>query len=317
MLQLRVRSITYEAQGINSFELVHPTGEALPSFTAGAHIDVHVPGGYVRNYSLCNSESERHRYLIGVLHVLDGRGGSRAMHEKVRPGDTILVSEPRNQFSLSETAERHLLIAGGIGITPLLAMLETLKARRAAFEFHYCTRSPERTAFMDRLEAMRPHGSVSIHHDHGNPALGLDVEALLQNHTPGTHLYFCGPAGFMEAARRGSAHWPQESVHFEYFVVPSAAPSPGGAARENFKVRLAIAGCELDVPAGRSILEVLRAAGIECESSCEAGICGTCRTRYLDGEPEHNDMVLTGHERNDFVMICCARSRSEVLTLDL
>lgn len=317
MLQLRVRSVTYEAQGIHSFELVHPSGEELPPFTAGAHIDVHVPGGLVRNYSLCNPSTERHRYQIAVLHVLDGRGGSRAMHEAVRTGDTILVSEPRNQFPLSDTAERHLLMAGGIGITPLLSMLETLKARGAAFEFHYCTRSPERTAFVDRLQALRQHGSISIHHDQGDPARGLDIGALLKTHQPGTHLYFCGPAGFMEAARRGSAHWPKESIHFEYFVAPAAAPAAGATARENYKVRLASKGCELDVPAGRSILEVLRAAGIQCESSCEAGICGTCRTRYLDGEPEHNDMVLTEDERSEYVMICCARSRSEVLTLDL
>ena len=197
MLQLRVRSITYEAQGINSYELVHPAGDALPPFTAGAHIDVHVPGGYVRSYSLCNPESERHRYLIAVLHVLDGRGGSRAMHENVRTGDTILVSEPQNHFPLSDTAERHLLVAGGIGITPLMAMLETLIAQHAAFEFHYCTRSPDRTAFTERLQEMRPFGRISIHHDQGDPAQGLNMGTLLQSHSSGTHLYFCGPPGFI------------------------------------------------------------------------------------------------------------------------
>ena len=318
-MQVRVRSITFEGAGILAFELVDPAGLALPPFTAGSHIDVHLPGGMVRQYSLCNDSRDRHRYMIGVLRVAAGRGGSMAMHETVRAGDMLTISEPRNNFGLSATAERHLLLAGGIGVTPMMAMVEELSVRKARFELIYCSRSADVTAFRDRLAPHSDTGRVRFHHDEGDPTRALDLNALLAEHEPGTHLYCCGPQGLMNAVMAATSHWPSGSVHFEFFSAPAAPPRKADvvdAASGSFKVRLASSGQTYLVPPTQSIVEVLRANGVECNTSCEAGICGTCRTRYLDGEPEHNDFVLSDEEHAEFVLICCARSRSALLVLD-
>jgi len=319
MLTLKVRSIVNEALDINTFELVHPGGETLPRFTAGSHIDVLVPGGLVRQYSLCNDPREDGRYVIGVLKLPRGRGGSLAMHERVRAGDEISVSVPRNTFELVEGARRHLLIAGGIGVTPLMAMVERLDALDADYTMHYCTRSPEQTAFKDRLEERVQKGQVLYHHDGGDPAKGIRLAEVLAEYEPGTHLYYCGPPGLMEAVSREASQWPKEAVHCEYFVPPPTVwPQVGrSAAAAEFSVQVASQGLVLPVPRDLSIVEVLREAGIECDTSCEAGVCGTCRTRYLEGTPEHHDFVLSDEERDHYVMICCARASSEVLVLDI
>ena len=319
-MQLRVRSITYEAAGINAYELVDPTGAALPPFTAGSHLDVHPPGNFIRQYSLCNDPRERHRYVIGVLNVGGGRGGSKAMHENVRAGDLLTVSVPRNNFPLIENAKRHLLLAGGIGVTPMMAMVEALAARGADFKVIYCSRSPDLTAFRDRLRPHAEAGRVTFHHDEGDPLRGLDVAAALSEHEEGTHLYCCGPGGLMNAVKAAAAHWPAGAVHFEFFSVPVVAPAaptaPIAQAEDRFEIKLAGSGAIFTVPHDKSIVEVLRENGVECETSCEAGICGTCRTRYLEGTPDHRDYVLSDEEHEEFVMICCARSQSKVLVLD-
>ena len=318
-MQLRVRSITREAAGIHSYELVDPAGAALPPFSAGSHIDVHLPGNLIRQYSLCNDPRERHRYLIGVLNVAGGRGGSKTMHENVHVGDLLTLSAPRNNFPLAEDASRHVLLAGGIGVTPMMAMVETLSARGADFSVLYCSRSPDLTAFRDRLKPHAEAGRVAFHHDEGDPARGLDVVAALREHQPGTHLYCCGPGGLMNAVKTATAHWPAGTVHFEFFSAPvaaSTAPVSQAAGIDTFQVRLASNGTVYTVPPAKSIVEVLRENGVECETSCEAGICGTCRTRYLEGTPEHHDLVLSDEEHEEFVLICCARSRSDLLVLD-
>lgn len=317
-MQLLVRSIVLEAKGINAYELVDPAGAALPPFTAGSHIDVKLAGNFIRQYSLCNDPRERHRYVIGVLNVAGGRGGSKAMHESVRVGDLLNISAPRNNFSLAQDASRHVLLAGGIGATPMMAMVETLSARGADFSLLYCSRSPELTAFRDRLKPHAKAGRVVFHHDEGDPARGLDVVAALREHEPGTHLYCCGPGGLMKAVEAATAHWPAGTVHFEFFSAPAAAAAPLRQADrpDIFKVRLASNGAVYTVPPDRSIVEVLRENGVECETSCEAGICGTCRTRYLEGSPEHRDFLLSDEEHEEFVLICCARSQSDMLVLD-
>lgn len=319
MLELRVRSITNEAVGINTYELVHPTGEQLPPFTAGCHIDVHIPGNFVRQYSLCNDPGERHRYVIGVLNVIGGRGGSTALHASVRAGDSVQVSVPRNNFSIVEGATRHLMIAGGIGITPMMSMIERLQAMGAQHMLHYCTRSPERTAFLDRL-APRVEAGTTVHHfDYGDPANGLSLAALLHTREEGTHLYYCGPAGLMEAVAKASAHWPAGTVHCEYFAAPPISWPRNDETDVNgeFEVRIASTGQTLPVSADKSILQTLREAGLECASSCEAGVCGSCRTRYLEGTPAHNDFVLDEKEREEYLMVCCSRSNSQLLVLDI
>ena len=315
-LDLRVRSVTYETDDILAFELVDPRGGELPAFEAGAHIDVHIAHGLVRQYSLAGDPGERLRYQIAVLNEPAGRGGSRAMHESMRPGRIVTVSSPRNHFPLGRAAKRHLLLAGGIGVTPMMAMIATLEADGAEWQMHYCTRSVEKTAFRGRLGPLAGAGKVVHHHDGGDPRNGLDIPALLKPVEPGTHLYYCGPAGFMSAAAAGAKHWPEGTVHFEFFSAPAERPA---AARANapFQVRLKSTGDVLDIPADKTIVEVLRASGHYVDTSCEEGFCGTCLTPYVEGEPEHRDTVLDDDDRRKYVLICCARAKSPVLVLDI
>jgi vanillate O-demethylase ferredoxin subunit len=313
-LDLLVSRIRDEALAIRLYELADPGGIQLPPFTAGAHIDVEIPGGFVRQYSLCGDPADRHRYLIAVLRAEDGGGGSRALHDSIAVGDRIVVSQPRNNFPIAKEARRHLLLAGGIGITPMMAMVEQFKRDEAEFVLHYCTRSPARTAFRDRLADLG--GRVIYHHDQGDPRRGLDIATLLAHREPGTHLYYCGPAPFMQAIRRAAGHWPADAVHFEYFA-PEPVTTATRAIRASFKIRLARSGGVFEVPPEKTIADVLREAGVELETSCEVGTCGTCRTRVLEGVPQHNDYVLTAAEQREWVMVCCARADSETLVLDI
>jgi ferredoxin-NADP reductase len=312
---LRVSKITREAQDIVSFELVDPLGLELPPFAAGAHLDVRIHENVRRQYSLCNDPQERHRYVIAVLNEPAGRGGSRSMHEQIAVGSVLLVSAPRNHFPLAgREARLHLLLAGGIGVTPMLAMIAELERRASPWHMHYCTRSPARTAFVDRLRPLIAVGKVELHHDDGDPVRGLDIKRTLQAFEVGTHVYFCGPPGFMSAAKASVGAWPPFNVHCEYFT---AAESRNDAAKAPFQVKLKKSGRIFDIPADRSIVAVLRDHGFDIETDCEEGYCGTCITRYLDGEPEHRDTVLGEDERRRYAMICCARARSAMLVLDL
>jgi len=216
---LRVRSITYLAARINGYELVDPEGQDLPPFSAGAHISVRLAEDTVRDFSLWNDPAERNRYCIAVLR--EGLTSSR-LHKEVRVGTLVAGSVPRNNFPLAAEAERHLLIAGGIGITPIMAIIGELRRRRAEFHVHYCTRSPEETAFLDDLAMLAALGRLQFHHDGGDPTKGLDIAATLREWRPGTHLYCCGPAGMMAAAAAASDHWPAGTVHFEFFAGPNA-----------------------------------------------------------------------------------------------
>ena len=222
-MRLRVRSITYLAQRINGYELVDSEEHDLPAFEAGAHISVRAGEAPVRDFSLWNDPAERSRYCIAVLREPEGRG-SRGWHESVRVGDIVEASAPRNNFPLSGEARHHLLIAGGIGITPIMAMIAELRRRRADFRLHYCTRSPEETAFLDDLAILAAQGRVAFHHDGGDPARGLDMAGTLREYRPGTHLYYCGPAGMMAVTKAASKHWPPGTVHSEYFSGPKAVP---------------------------------------------------------------------------------------------
>jgi ferredoxin-NADP reductase len=222
-MKLRVQSIAYLAHRINGYELVDREERDLPAFDAGAHISVRTGEGPVRDFSLWNDPVERSRYCIAVLREPEGRG-SREWHESVRVGDLVDVCTPRNNFPLSTEAEHHLLIAGGIGITPIMSMIAVLRRRRADFRLHYCTRTPEETPFLDALAILAAPGRVVFHHDAGDRAKSLDLAAVLHEHLPGTHLYYCGPAGMMAAAEAASKHWPKGTVHCEYFAGPKAVP---------------------------------------------------------------------------------------------
>ncbi len=312
-MQLRVRSITYLAEAINGYELVDPRGRDLPRFAAGAHVDLRF-GDFVRQYSLCNDPAERRRYCVAVLREEESRGGSRYLHDTIRVGDLLEVSIPRNNFPLEAAAERHLLIAGGIGIAPIMSMIAELQRRHADFQLHYCTRSAARTAFRDELALIAADGRVHFHYDGGDPARGLDIRAALRDPPQGTHLYYCGPAGLMAAAAEATKRWRAGTVHCEYFTAPPAASV---AEDKPFRVRLAKRGVEYEIPVGQTITGVLRRHGITVPTSCELGYCGACVTRYLEGEPDHRDQVLREYGRGRFVLICCARSKTPVLHLDL
>ncbi len=316
-LQVRVARKAFEAEGICSFELVSADGRPLPAFSAGAHIDVQVPGGPTRPYSLCNDPAEGHRYLIAVLKDAASRGGSAGLHERVNEGDLLAISAPKNHFALAHEAKRHLLLAGGIGITPLLCMAERLATAGADFDLHYCTRSEARTAFRLRIasSAYAPH--VRFHFDDGAPAQRLDIASLLATPVPGQHLYVCGPQGFMDAvlatARRNG--WPEAQLHYEFF---GAAPAPTGGDRD-FEVMLASSGRVVPVPAGKTVVQALADAGVSVMTSCEQGVCGTCLTRVIDGQCDHRDQYLTPEEQaaNDQFLPCCSRAKTARLVLDL
>ena len=317
-LDVRLKSITSLADGINAFEFTSADGRPLPAFTPGSHIDVHLADGMIRQYSLCNSAAEQHRYVVAVLRDPAGRGGSMAMHDELRAGQLVTISVPRNHFELSASAARHVFIAGGIGITPIMAMIDEVQRRGQAFHLFYCGRVPQRTAFLDQLDA----GDVSLHFDNGNPRDGLDLKATLAHHTEGTHLYYCGPGGLMDAIEAASTHWPCGTRHCERFsasgtLVRTADDDTGAAADEPFQVELKRSHKKFTVQPGESIVEALRDNGVEVETSCCEGYCGTCMTRYLAGQPLHRDSVLDEEDREEFVMICCSRSKGPTLVLDL
>lgn len=316
-LKVRVARKSVEAVDICAFELVSVDGTSLPAFSAGSHVDVHLPGGITRQYSLCNDPAEGHRYMIGVLKDPATRGGSRAMHEQVQEGDVLEISAPKNHFALVHEAQKSLLLAGGIGVTPILCMAERLATAGADFDMHYCTRSVERTAFRDRIQGSSFASSVRFHFDDGVAEQKLDITALLAAPHPDTHLYVCGPKGFMDAvlsSARAQA-WPESNIHYEYFAAAPVKSEDDGS----FEVELASSGRIVVVPKDKTVVEALAAIGVELQTSCEQGVCGTCLTRVLKGEPDHRDMYLTPDEQaaNNQFMPCCSRAKSARLVLDL
>jgi vanillate O-demethylase ferredoxin subunit len=317
--ELRVRVVAKKAEAVDiaTFDLVHVDDKPLPAFSAGSHIDVHLPNGLTRQYSLCNDPSEGHRYMIGVLRDAASRGGSRSMHEQVKEGDELRISAPKNHFPLAHDATHSVLVAGGIGVTPILCMAERLAISGASFEMHYCTRSPDRTAFRDRIAASRFATQVAFHFDDGAADQKLRIDTLLSKSAPGVHLYVCGPQGFMDwllgAAR--DAGWPADRLHYEFFGADIAPSESDGA----FDVKLASSGRIVAVPKDKTIVQALADAGIEILTSCEQGVCGTCLTRVLEGVIDHKDMYLTPDEQaaNDRFLPCCSRATSAMLVLDL
>lgn len=314
-LTLRVAGRRDCAEGIAAFELVAANGGPLPAFTAGSHIDLHLPGGMIRQYSLRNDPAERHRYCIGVLREPVGRGGSAYMHERLGVGDIIETSLPRNAFALDEDAPFSLLLAGGIGITPILSMAHRLAELGRDFAFHYGARNAARMAFRDEMEASTFAGKLRFHLDDGPAEQKLDLATLLSRRPSGAHLYACGPAGFLEAViSAASKSWPSETVHREYFANAAHGPATGDKL---FRVTLAGDGRSFEVPPGRSIVEVLAQHGVDVQVSCEQGICGTCVTRVVSGLPDHRDLVLTDKQRVDRMTLCCSRALTDELVLDL
>lgn len=312
-LSVRVDARIEEAEEIVGLRLVDEQGAALPAHTAGAHIDVEAAPSLVRQYSLLNPPGESGHYSIAVLREPASRGGSAAMH-RLAVGDRLRIGVPRNQFALVPSPHT-LLFGGGIGITPLLSMAEQLFSAGSPFELHYSSRSPRRAAFVGQLMRAPYASSVHIYHDEGAATGPVDIHAVLRASEPLSHVYACGPAGYLDfvtaAARKHD--WAEDHIHIERF-----SNTLDGTTDSEFSVRIASTGAVYAVPPKRSIVEVLAEHGIDIPVSCEQGVCGTCLTRVLDGRPVHRDIYLTEDEktRNEQMTPCCSRGIGQIV-LDL
>lgn len=301
------------AEGIAAFELVPASGQ-LPSFQPGAHVDVHLPNGLVRQYSLTNGPGLTSVYRLGVKLEPDSRGGSRYMHESVQQGDTLQLSAPHNNFPLRRDAARTVLIAGGIGVTPLLAMAQTLDRQQLGWELHYFAQSDDHIAFGEVLE---PLSTGLVKHLGLSPEQTADdLEKITHGYEATNHVYICGPGPMIEAARMIAADsgWPEDAIHFEYFKNESDLDDAS-----SFEVLLAQRNQTLVVGAGVSLLESLRDAGVDMPSSCEQGLCGTCMATVLEGELDHQDVYFNDSERaaGDKVLTCVSRAKGRRIVLDL
>ncbi|GAB7545948.1 PDR/VanB family oxidoreductase [Cupriavidus sp. 8B] len=317
LLQVKVTAKTLLAEGIAGYELTPVTGATLPAFEAGSHIDVHLSGGLVRQYSLYELPTEHSGYRIGVLREPESRGGSATLVDTIGEGDMLSISPPRNHFALHGEKTSSVLFAGGIGITPILCMAQQLARDGRPFEMHYCGRTLSRMAFVDRLQAEDFRDQVRVHVDDAAPEQQLDARFAIGAPSPDKHLYVCGPAGFMNHILQTASElgWDEEHLHREYFA---AAPIDH-TADSPFEIEIKSSGKVIKVAADQSAAHALLDAGFDLPLSCEQGVCGTCMTKVLSGIPDHRDLYLTSdeHERNDCFMPCCSRAKTPRLLVDL
>lgn len=314
-MEVRISRLHYVARDIMSIELESATSQELPRTSAGSHVDVHVSDKIVRQYSVCNDPSQSGRYRLAILNDPGSRGGSRAIHETFREGMIVKIGRPRNNFGLIEDGGRAMLLAGGIGITPLLSMAYRLQTIGKDFDFHLCARSLDRAPFLDEISRSPFAERFRLHLDDGPAEQRFQPELALERACSSTNIYICGPRGFIDfavgAARKAGCleGW----IHTESF---SATDVKGEAS---FTVVASRSGQRFVVPGDKSIASVLEENGVCVDLSCEQGICGTCLTRVLAGRPEHRDAFQTDAEkqRNDRIAICCSRSLSEELVLDV
>jgi len=314
-LQARVARRTVEAEDVVGLVLEAADGGPLPAFQAGAHIDLHLPGGLVRQYSLCNAPGEAGHYQLGILRTANSRGGSQAAHA-LQPGELVRISAPRNLFPLARGAAHHLLLAGGIGITPLLAMAQALYAAGQSFQLHACARSEARLPFASRLRNAPWSADTRIHLDRADGSPSHDLAAIIAAAPAGSHVYACGPAGFIAAARQAALEAGLEAARFhsESFSA-EVAPQEGD---QPFEIQIND-GRVFQVAADQTVAQCLEANGVFIPLSCEQGICGTCVTTVREGVPDHRDSYLSEEERasNTVFTPCCSRARSPRLVLDI
>jgi vanillate O-demethylase ferredoxin subunit len=311
-LRLRLHALAFETAAVRLFDLRDPDGGTLPPFQPGAHVDLTLNGGLERSYSLIGDPADASQYLLGVHREAQSRGGSRYLHEQARVGDLIEVSHPVNGFPLVEDAAASVFIAGGIGITPILPMMERLAALGRAFVLQYGVRDRKALPFQSRLA--RHGGKVRAAFSREPGGCRLDVAAIVEAAPLDAELYCCGPRGMLDAFAAATAGRDPARVHVEHFSAVEPAAVDGG-----FEVVLARTGRSVAVPPGKTILEALNATGVEPACSCIQGVCGTCETRVLDGLPDHRDAILTPEERahSRTMMICVSGARSSRLVLDL
>jgi ferredoxin-NADP reductase len=308
---LVVRAVEEVARDVVALTLERPDGERLPDWTPGAHVDLVLGNGLTRQYSLCGRTSDTGTWRVAVLRTPNSRGGSESVH-RLAEGATLQVRGPRNHFPVV-TSSRYLFIGGGIGITPLLPMIDEAEAAGAEWELHYGGRSRTSMAFADDLVEKYGDRAHLVPEDEQGI---LDLGAILGSPRPGTLVYACGPEPLLAAVEERCASWPPGSLHLERF---SPRPSTAPAAETSFELVLQRSGKTLTVPANKSIFQVVREAGVSVLGSCLEGICGTCETEVVDGDIDHRDSVLDEEERasNEVMMICVSRCRSPLLTLDL
>jgi ferredoxin-NADP reductase len=313
-LDLEVRRRETVADGVVTVALADPGGEDLPEWTAGAHIDVIMGEGLTRQYSLCGSTSDRSEWVIGVLLDPDSRGGSKFVHEQLHEGSSVRVRGPRNAFPLVGSP-RYQFIAGGIGITPILTMIDAAQARGADWHLLYGGRQRTSMAFLDRLERHGDRVTVSPRDEREGR---LDLGSVLATSRDDTLVYCCGPEGLLGAVEDACDSWPGDSLHIERFS-PKELDEPSPDALETFEVECQRSGVIVTIPADRSIYDVVEEAGVDVLGSCMEGVCGTCECDVVEGEPDHRDSILSEAERarGDVIMVCVSRSRSERLVLDI
>jgi len=315
LIDARLTEITPVARDTNLYSFRRVGGGALPSYQPGAHIDLHLPNGLVRQFSLCVPNADPETYVVGIKRDAASRGGSRYIFDHMKVGDEIKISAPRNNFPLVEGTAPIVLIAGGIGITPLWCMAQTLAAQNRPWKLYYSCRSRDEMAFLDTLKNLAPE-KVHLHFDDEADGKFLDLNAIITAAPTDAHLYCCGPKAMLEAFEKVAATRPRGNVHVEYFTAKEdvASDQLGG-----FWVELAKSGEEYFIPPGKKVLEVLFEAGVDVDYSCELGICGECVTNVISGIPVHHDAVLSEeeHEANDKVMICCCGCKTERLVLDM
>lgn len=310
IMKMRVAAIERQAGGVNVYTFRHPWREELLRGAPGAHVDIRLPDGKTRQYSLCGDPDDLSAYRIAVKREDAGRGVSKWLHENLEVGDIAFVSTPRNNFPLNSDADHHVLVAGGIGVTPFVAYVRDLLKRGKSFHLHYCARS-SRAPLIGELRTLCDQDQLTTYFSDEGSAR-LDAERVFAEARPGTHVYCCGPNKLIEGVRAATQHWPEAQIHFEVFqptLDENFVPEP-------FDITLASTGETLRVPANKSALEVLRAHGLPLPSSCELGVCGSCECGFRDGIVLHRDSVLSTTARQDRMMLCVSRARVSV-TLDL
>lgn len=312
LVDVVVSDIVQEAPTIKSFYLTLPDGRPVGHYSPGAHIDVVGPSSITRQYSLCGRPDGDDAYLFAVKREEGSRGGSEAMHE-LKVGDHLQVSEPRNLMRIADDGHHHILVAAGIGITPMLSLTRYMDVRDISFELHYFARSEEDAAFLPVLTekvSRRMHAQLGIDREEQRKRL----EEMVANLPHRTHLYVCGPEGFMDTVKAiAGEKLPEEAIHFENFKVSGSDDDS-----ENTEFDVELEGEAYRIPADRSIVEVLREADCDIDTSCEEGICGTCIMEVLEGTPEHRDNVLTKYEREagETMAVCVSRTQDPKLVLD-
>jgi tetrachlorobenzoquinone reductase len=319
-IQVLVRSMTLLASDTLAVEFVPSDETELPAFAAGAHVDLLLPNGVRRSYSLCNRPTDRNRYVVGVKKANPSRGASSYIHDHLRVGQRIEISRPRNNFPLARVAERSILIAGGIGITPIWSMIQTLESEGKPWKLYYAARTSKDAAFLGELQALsvaHP-GRLDIRFDHEPGVAMLDIEGIVnENVGAGAHFYACGPSPMLDAFEAATKSIPEANRHLERFSADTKEASEG--ALTEYEAVLAKSGMTLQITPEKSLLDTLLDAGVNVDFSCMEGICGSCRVAVQEGLPDHRDHVLTEEERarNDTVLVCCCGSRTQRLVLDL